>query len=96
MFPCDASSITFVSWNANGLLTAEGLPDQRRKAKGRALKKIIHDFDVVAIQEAHGQREHRNTFKHQLAKSHKVFDSTDPDSPSKAGVALIIRLKIYR
>lgn len=73
-----------------------GLPEQRTKAKNRALRKLIHDYNVVAVQETHGQREHWNTIKHQFAKSHKIFYSCDPDSPNKAGVALVIKLKICR
>ena len=45
--------------------------------------------------EVHGQREHWSTIKRQFAKSHKIFHSYDPNSPNKAGVALIIKLKIY-
>jgi exonuclease III len=59
----DASSLSFATWNANGLLTAEGLPETRRKAKKKAIRKLLHDNDVVAVQETHGQGEHWAAFK---------------------------------
>ena len=95
ILPNDATSLSFATWNANGLLTAEGLPENRRKAKKRAIRKLIHDNDVVAIQEAHEQKEHWVTFKRQYAKSHRIFHSNDPDSHNKAGVAIFVKLKIY-
>ena len=56
----------------------------------------MHDNDIVAIQEAHGQSEHWATFKKQHAKSHKIFHSHDPESRNKAGVAILIKLKVYQ
>ena len=96
MLPCNTTSLTFATWNANGLLAAEGLPVARRRAKNRTLNKTIGDNDVVAIQEAHEQREHWNTVIRRLGKSHKTFFSSDLDSPNRVWVALIIKLKIYR
>ena len=54
ILPNDAPTLAFATWNANGLLTAEGLPETRRKAKKRALNKLLHDNDAVAVQETHG------------------------------------------
>ena len=78
ILPNDATSLSFVTWNANGLLTAEGLPETRRKAKKKVINKLLHDNDVVAVQETHGQSEHWATFKKQLAQSHKIFYSHAP------------------
>ncbi len=58
ILPNDAPTLSFATWNANGLLTAEGMPETRRKAKKRALNKLLYDNDVVAVQETHGQSEH--------------------------------------
>ena len=33
ILPNDAPTLSFATWNANGLLTAEGMPETRRKAK---------------------------------------------------------------
>ena len=96
ILPNDATTLSFATWNANGLLTAEGLPEIRRKAKTKTLRKLLHDNDIAAVQEAHGQSEHWSTFKKQHAKSHKIFHSHDPDSRNKAGVAILINLKVYR
>ena len=40
---------------------------------------IKGDNDVVAIQDAHGQREHWNTYIHKYGKSHNIFRSPDPE-----------------
>ena len=63
ILPNDAPTLSFATWNANGLLTAEGLPENRRKAKRKAIRKLLHDNDIVAVQEAHRQSEHWTTFK---------------------------------
>jgi exonuclease III len=96
ILPNDAPTLSFATWNANGLLTAEGLPETRRKAKKRALNKLLHDNDAVAVQETHGQSEHWATTRKQLDKSHKIFHSHDPESRNKAGVALFLKRKLYR
>ena len=80
-------TLSLATWNANGFLAAEALPENRRKAK-KTSRKLMRDNDIVAIQEAHGQSEHWITFKRQYAKSHKIFHSHDPDSHNKAGVAI--------
>lgn len=36
VLPCEASTTTFASWNANGLLIAEGFPEKKGKTKVRA------------------------------------------------------------
>ena len=65
------------------------------RLRKKTIRKLIHDNDIVAIQEAHGQNEHWTTFKRQYAKSHNIFHSHDPDSRNKAGVAISIKLKIH-
>lgn len=96
MLPCDGPSFSFATWNANGFLTAQSLPIARRRVKNRAFDRIIGDHDVVVLQEAHGQREPWNTYIRRLEKSHKIFYSSDLDSPNKAGVAIIIKSNIYK
>ena len=94
ILPCDSPTLLFATWNANGLLTAEGMPEARRKVKKKALNKLLHDNDVVAVQETHGQSEQWSTTRKRLVKSHKVFHSHDPDSRNKAGVALFIKRRL--
>ena len=45
ILPCESPALSFATWNANGLLTAEGMPEARRKAKKKALNKLLHNIN---------------------------------------------------
>jgi hypothetical protein len=83
ILPNDATTLSFATWSANGLLTAEGLPETRRKAKKKAIKQLLHDNDVVAVQETHEQSEHWATIKNNLTNPTRFSTLTTPSHATR-------------
>jgi hypothetical protein len=90
LLPGNLPFLGVVTWNVNGLCSPKPSHQQNHNAKVCTLKRLAAKYQVIALQELHGDNSSLEWLRNTYRKTHVLYVAKEIHAPDRGGVAFLV------